>query len=126
MQRLKWFVIGIALTSFSADYVSMKAGWRKMESVATLSIAAADKAQASNTACLIELSYDKSLIESWAEKRRLVTLAHTEILQTLDRAREGDSEAITTLGDLGYVLTKPGNRIVVAIPPARGKGIGGF
>lgn len=125
MQRLKWFLIGIALTSFAADYLNMKVGWMKMESVALRATLAADRAQVNNTACLVELAYNKSLIESWTEKRRLVTLAQMEILQTLDKAKEGDVEAVSALADLGYSVTKSNNRLVAVLPPAH-RGMGGF
>lgn len=125
MQRLKWFLIGIALTSFAADYLNMKAGWVKMESVALHATLAAERAQVNNTACLVELAYNKSIMESWTEKRRLVTLAQTEILQTVDKAKEGDADAISALADLGYTVTKSSNRLVALLPPAH-RGMGGF
>lgn len=125
MQRLKWFLIGIALTSFASDYISMKVGWLHMESIALRSTLAADRAQVNSTACLVELAYNKSIIESWVEKRRLTTLAQTEILQTLDRAREGDREAISDLASLGYTISKANNRLVASLPPTS-RGMGGF
>lgn len=125
MQRLKWFLIGIALTSFAADYLRMKTGWLQMESIALRSELAADRAQVTSTACLVELAYNKSLIESWVEKKRLATLAQTEILQTLDRAREGDREAISDLASLGYIISKANNRLVAFLPPTD-RGMGGF
>lgn len=125
MQRLKWFLIGIALTSFAADYLNMKVGWMKMESVALRATLAADRAQVNSTACLVELAYNKSLIESWTEKRRLVTLAQMEILQTLDKAKEGDADAVSALADLGYAVTRSNNRLVAVLPPSH-RGVGGF
>lgn len=125
VQRLKWFLIGIALTSFAADYLNMKVGWMRMESISLRATLAAERAQVNSTACLVELAYNKSLIESWTEKRRLVTLAHAEILQTLDKAKDGDPEALSVLSDLGYSITKSNNRLVATLPPAS-RGIGGF
>ena len=112
MQRLRWFLIGIAVTTFSADYVRMKAQWLGMEAVVTKAEVVTIKSQASNTECLVELAYNRALIESWEAKTKLITTAKLEALYTVDRAKEGDAEALATLRDMGYSISPPGRRLV--------------
>jgi len=113
MIKLKWFLIGTALTAFSADYLHMKAQWHEFESVATRSVDMVERVQASNTTCLIELAYNKSMIESWETKTKIVTLAQVEALNAIDRARDGDAEAVTALRDLGFSVSGSGKKLVV-------------
>lgn len=112
MQRLRWFLIGIAVTAFSADYVRMKAQWVEMESVVTKAEIVSLRSQASNTECLVELAYNRALIESWEAKTKIITTAKLEALYTVDRAKEGDAEALATLKDMGYSISPPGKRLV--------------
>jgi len=106
VQRLKWFLVGTALTAFTADYLNLKAHHRESEALATKAAATADRFQTVNTACLVELAYNKSLIDSWSEKSRIITMARSETLVTIDKAKEGDAEAILALKDLGYTISQ--------------------
>lgn len=127
MQRLRWFLAGIALTAFSADYLNMKARWREMEFASTQSQIVSVKAQASNSECLITLAYNRSIIESWEARKKIEVLAQVEVLQSVDKAREGDTTAIAYLKDLGYEVSKPGNRLVASASwSTRGHGQGGL
>lgn len=119
MQRLKWFLIGITVTAFSSDYISMKSGWNSMAYESERAVALVERVQATNTTCLIELAYRKSMIESWETKAKLTTLAQVDALNSIDRAREGDAEAVLALKDLGYSISGPGKRLAVL------RGIGG-
>lgn len=112
MPRLRWFLIGIAVTTFTADYVRLRAQERELQSAATRAEALTVRAQASNTDCLVELAYNKSMIESWEVKTRLITLAQVEALNTLDRAKEGDAEALASLKSVGYSISSPGKKLV--------------
>jgi len=112
MQRLRWLLIGIATTAFSADYINMKAHWRDLEAVATKSEAVTVRSQATATACLVELAYNKSLIESWEAKTRIITTAKMEAINTVERAKEGDAEALATLRDIGYTVNPSAKKLV--------------
>jgi len=105
MPKLKWFLIGTALTAFSADYLHMKANRWEMEAVATKAMALAERVQSTNTACLVELAYNKSLVETWESRARLAAFAQVEALDSIDRAKEGDAEAILALKDLGFSVS---------------------
>jgi hypothetical protein len=126
MRNLKWFLVGVALTSFTADYIRMKAAWRDMEVMVVAAESVATSTQATNVSCLVELAYNRSMMESWVERRRLTTLAQVEVLESIDRARDGDAEAYESLATLGFTFSKPGNRLVAAPQLIRGKGVGGF
>lgn len=112
MVRLRWLLIGIATTAFSADYLRMKAQWREMASVATLAEAVSVRSQATTNACLVELAYNKSMIETWEVKTKLITTAKMEALHTIDRAKDGDAEAVAALKDMGYSVSSQGKKIV--------------
>lgn len=111
MPKLKWFLIGTALTAFSADYLHLKVNHWEMESVATRAVALTERAQATSTACLVELAYNKSLVETWEARARLVTFSQVEALDSIDRAKEGDPEAVLALKDLGFSVS--GKKLVV-------------
>ena len=119
MQRLKWFLIGITATAFSFDYVRLKSGWHEMEYESDRAVALVERVQTTNTACLIELAYRKSMIESWETRSRLTTMAQVAALNSIDRAKEGDAEAVLALRDLGYSVSGPSKKLVVL------RGIGG-
>lgn len=104
MQRLKWALVGVAVTCFSADYLRLKAERREMESQVLRFELTTLKAQAVSTECLVDLAYNRSLIESATERSRIITTAKVEALNTIEKARQGDAEAITALKDLGYQL----------------------
>jgi len=106
MSKLKWFLIGTALTAFSADYLNMKVHHRETDVLTTKAIATSERFHAVNTSCLVELAYNKSLIDSWAEKTKIITMARSETLATIDKAKEGDAEAVLALRDLGYSINQ--------------------
>ena len=104
MQRLKWILIGVSVTCFLADYLHLKAERQAMESQVLRFELATVKAQAISTECLVDLAYNRSLLESMTERARLVTTAKVEALNTIEKARQGDAEAIMALKNLGYQL----------------------
>jgi hypothetical protein len=112
MQSLRWFLVGIALTAFSADYIRMKAQWAKMEHVALQSEVVVAKSQATATECLIELATTRATVETWELKTRLITTARVEALNTIDRAKDGDAEAVASLQAMGYSILQPGKRLI--------------
>jgi len=113
MPRLKWFLIGIALTAFFADYIHLKVHHRESEVLASQAVDTAEKFRTVSSACMVELAYRKSMIESWSEKTKIITMAQTETLSAIDRAREGDAEAILALRDLGYSVSNQKKLIAV-------------
>ena len=112
MPRLRWFLIGIAVTTFTADYVRLRAQEQELQMVATRSELLTLRAQTSNTECLVQLAYNKSMIESWEVRTRLITMAQVDALNAIDRAKEGDAEALASLKNVGYSISNPGKRLV--------------
>lgn len=122
MDRLKWLAIGVAATAFLADYVGMKASWRDMEAVVVKAQAVATREQATSVACLSELVASKSITESLVERKKLAVIAQVDALQMLEKARNGDAEAMAFIGELGFTVSKPGKRLAVntSTPSSRG------
>lgn len=126
MIKFRWFLIGIALTAFTADYVHMKAFEKDAESRAMKALAVATRAEASNTACLIELAYNRAAMESLESRKKLSVLAQIEVLQMVEKARNNEPEAIAYLKDIGFVISKPNNHITAFASYDRGHGMGGY
>ena len=110
MPRLKWFLVGIAVTAFVADYVRLKAERRLMEETLTKAELAILKSQTTATSCLVDLAYVKARSESDYEKKKFITMAQVAALDTIDRAREGDAEAMMAIQDVGYSIG-PGKKL---------------
>jgi len=124
MQKLKWFAVGVALTCWFGDWVRLRAERLQMDTNSTLAVLQATRSQSNETSCLVELAVNRSLIESWTEKTKLATLAREEALQMVKRAEEGDPNAIFSLRELGFYVTKPSNRLMAfAGHPSKGSGM---
>lgn len=104
MQRLKWLLIGVSITCFLADYIRLKTERYSMEAQVLRFEVEMLKAQTTSTSCLVELAYNRAFIESVTAKSKLITTAKVEALNTIERARQGDAEALMALKDLGYQI----------------------
>lgn len=124
MQKLKWFAVGVAITCWFGDWVRLRTERLQMDTNSTRAILQATRAQSDETQCLVELAVNRSLIESRNEKTKLATLAREEALQMVKNAEEGDANAIYSLRELGFYITKPSNRLMAyAGPVGRGSGM---
>lgn len=125
LHGFKWLLIGISLTCFGFDYLKTKVEARELVATAQEAIEVSRRTLAASAACLNELTVQKATIESWEYRRRMETYTRVEVLQSVERAKDGDAEAIAALRDLGYYIQRPANRLVASTANV-GAGIGGF